>query len=346
MRFVARGTEAEWQPLADAADDRELREVVDVVDDVVRTEREGVSHEPAGRQPDGRHRVGVDDEVVATVEDPVDEPLGELDRQLARELGRVVVVVEERDVEVRGDDVPARPRPRLTRLVLVEGGDERPVRGHRSEPWHAVVPAGIRHEVLHERPDAAHDATDHRGEGCRAGHERQPGRRRQHEVRVEVDEVVPPLRVCEVRAAVGRRDEDDRVDRHGHARAREHALDERPRDEPAAAVRDDVDDDLTRVGPQEVEQVARVALGVDAQGAVVEPDDGVVRVHERVDEALGTRGDGERAEGADRRGERAVHEEQDAGGTVGRQAHLRDPVDRPPRREGPSGDVDETGAHP
>ena len=183
-----------------------------MVHDVVGAERERVSHEATDGEPDRRHRVGVDDEVVAPVEDPVDEALRELDRELARELRRVVVVVEEGDVEVGRHHVPVRPRSRLAGLVAIERRHERSPGGHRGQAWHAVVARGIRHEVLHEGADAAHDPADDRRERSAAGHERQAGSGHHDEVRVEVHEIVPAIGVGEVGAAVGGGHEDDRVD--------------------------------------------------------------------------------------------------------------------------------------
>jgi hypothetical protein len=145
------------------------------VHDVVGAEVVRVAHVASGRASDGRHRVGVDDEVVAPAEQPVDEALGQPHGELAWELRGVVVVVEEGDVEVGRDDEPARPRSGLALLVLVEGGDEGPVRPHRGQSGHAVPTGGIRREVLHECADAAHDAADDGREGSATGHERQPG---------------------------------------------------------------------------------------------------------------------------------------------------------------------------
>ena len=210
--------QAEGQPAGERLDHLQLAEVVRVVDRVVLAEREHVADEPAHLGVDGVHRGDVDDQIVGPVEELVDETLRQLDHQLSRELRRVVAVVEELHVEVRGDDVPVRPGTRLALLGLVDLLDERPARDHRLEPGDDVALGGVRDEVLHERPDPLHHPTHDGGDWSGARQHRESARADRRQVGVEVDEVAPPLRVGKMRACVGGRDEDDVVDRGRPAR--------------------------------------------------------------------------------------------------------------------------------
>ena len=149
-------------------------------------------------------------------------------------------------------------------------------------------------------------------------------RRHRAEVRVEVEQVAPPLGVGQVRAPVRGGDEHDLVDDSLPARLGQNLFDEGPRRQSTAAVGDDVDGDSGggRVLRQPLEQVGRVLSGVEAEGLVVVADHGVVGVHGIGEKDLARHREREGAEAADGRAERAVHEEQDAGRPVGRQVQL------------------------
>ena len=315
----------ERQPACDRLDDLELAEVVGVVDPVVASRTPGSPRRtrPVG-SPIGAHRGGVDDEVVVALEELVDEALGQPDDELARELRRAVGVVEELDVEVGGDDEPVRPWPGLIRLHLVDLRDERAARHHRGEPGHTVLLADVGHEVLDERTDALDDSSDDRSDGRTAGNGGQGAGSHAGQVGVEVDEVVPPVGVGQVGAAVRGGDEDDPVDPARPARAGQLVLDEAASRQAAPAVRDDVDDELVvgLVRPEPLEEVPGVLAGVDAQGPVVESDDRVVRADGGSEQSHRVLVIGDRAEATGRRRERAVDEQQDADGTVGREVEL------------------------
>ena len=212
------------------------------------------------------------------MEQLVDEALLELAHQLLGELRRTVAVVEEAHVEVGAHDVPVRAGPRLVGLFLLELLDEGTTGHHRRQAGDLVARRDVGDEVLHEGPDALDHPGHDRPHGRRSGH-RQHLRRDGGEVGVEVDHVRPALGVGEVGAAMGRGDEDDVVDARRPVARRQHLLDERARGQSTAAVRDDVEDELGLgpVGLQPLQQVLGVLLGVDAEGLVVEADDGVVR---------------------------------------------------------------------
>ena len=196
--------------------------------------------------------------------------------------------------------------------------------------------------------DAAHDTTDDRRDRRPAGHEREPGSTHGDEVGVEVDEIVPAGRIGEVGAAVGRRHEDDVVDRGGPVRLRQNGFHERSGDQTAAAVGDDVDRQVGAgvLAPQLGEQVVGVLPGVDAQRPVVVADDGVVGGEHRREEALGTRHEAHRRERTDRRREGAVDEQQHSHRTVcGQRRGCRPaPSGCHDAADGP-GDVDESRTH-
>lgn len=242
--------------------------------------------------------------------------------------------------------MPVRARSRLTRLVAVEVGDERPVRDHRRKPGHVVARRDVGHEVLHERPDTAHDTADDGSDGRPAGQERQPGGADRDEVGVEVDEVVPACGVRQVRAAVGGRDEDDVVDGGRPVGLRQKGFDEGSSHQTAAAVGDDVDRHVgARVLASQLgEEVDSILSRVDAQGPVVVADDGVVGGEHRLQEALGARHQAHRGKRPDRRRERAVDEQQHPHRAVRGQAQGGTGAERLPGPGCGAGGVDEARA--
>ena len=89
------------------------------------------------------------------------------------------------------------------------------------------------------------------------------------------------------------------------------------------------------------QQVLGVLPRVEAEGLVVEPDDRVVRRDRRAQEALAVLVDAQRAEPADRGGERPVDEQQQPDGSVLRQVELVEGLELAPLLHVDAAQVDE-----
>ena len=341
------GPHPQGQPAGDGLDDAQLAEVVGVVDLVIRAEGERVLDVATGGRADGGHRGRVDDEVVVSLEESVDETFAEPHDELLGELRRPMAPVAQADVEVGRHDVPARARTGLAGLLPVELRHEGSAGDHRGEAGHVVALRRVGHEVLHERPDPPHDASDHGGNRRPARDDREAGGTHGDEVGVEVDQVVPTSRVGQVGATVGRCNEDDLVDDCGPVRLRQHGFRKGPGHEAAPAVGDDVDRQVGAgvVTPQLEQQVLGILSGIDAEGPVVVADDGVIGRQHRREEPLGARHESHRSEGAHGRGEGAVHEQEQAHRSAHRQRQGGADSQGLPGRRRRSGDVDESRSH-